>query len=168
MEQRIAELKVVYPGVSDEALKASIEKADADKARRKARNDKAKGELVAKGAQEPIATPKAETPKPAAPATPKLASNARPSMPHAEFVVIAIRKLRKPPFKGIHSVYSGLNNAFMGNYGVDKAEAVRLINVVVASGAVSSRPVKGGAMLYLRGEAPDSTRADVLGTILGD
>ena len=29
-----------------------------------------------------------------------------------EFVIRAIRKLRKPPYKGIHSVYSGFNKAF--------------------------------------------------------
>jgi hypothetical protein len=29
-----------------------------------------------------------------------------------EFVIRAIKKLRKPPYKGIHSVYSGFNRAF--------------------------------------------------------
>ena len=29
-----------------------------------------------------------------------------------EFVFRAIKRLRKPPYKGIHSVYSGFNQAF--------------------------------------------------------
>jgi hypothetical protein len=170
IEERITELKAVYPGLTDAQLRESIEKADADKAKRKARNDKTKQELVAKGAGEPVgAKPETAKPETKPPATaPKIAPNARPTMAHADFVVRAIKNLRRPPFKGVHSVYGGINNAFMSNYGVDKAEAMRLISVVVASGVVDSRPVKGGVMLYLKGEMPESTRGDVLGQILGD
>jgi len=36
-----------------------------------------------------------------------------------DFVVKAIKKLRKPPYKGIHSVYSGFNQAFKEYFGTN-------------------------------------------------
>lgn len=169
IEERVADLRKSYPSVSDEALRASIIEADKAREARKNRNKKIKDELVAKGGQEPIGakpeTAKPETPKPKA----TFAKGARPDVAHAVFVINAIRVLRRPPFKGIHSVYSGLNRNFGLNYGLDKAQTIEAIGKVVASGVVSSRPVKGGIMLYIPGEMPGSTRDDdVLGKILGD
>ncbi len=40
-----------------------------------------------------------------------------------EFVLQAIKKLRKEPFRGIHSVYSGFNEAFRKYFGTNPVEA---------------------------------------------
>jgi len=68
-----------------------------------------------------------------------------------EFVLEAIRKLRKPPFRGIHSVYSGFNEAFRKYFG---SNPVEVTNRLAAEGKIETRPFKGGMMLFLPGEAP--------------
>ncbi|NWF93752.1 MAG: hypothetical protein HXY46_12600 [Syntrophaceae bacterium] len=68
-----------------------------------------------------------------------------------EFVVQAIRKLRKEPFRGIHSVYSGFNEAFRKYFGTNPVEATSRL---AAEGKIEVRPFKGGAMLFLPNEAP--------------
>lgn len=68
-----------------------------------------------------------------------------------EFVHQAIKKLRKEPFRGIHSVYSGFNEAFRKYFGTNPVEATSRL---AAEGKIEIRPVKGGAMLFLPGEAP--------------
>ena len=68
-----------------------------------------------------------------------------------EFVVQAIKKLRKEPFRGIHSVYSGFNTAFRKYFGTNPVEATSRL---AAEGKIEIRPFKGGAMLFLAGEAP--------------
>ncbi len=68
-----------------------------------------------------------------------------------EFVFRAIKRLRKPPYKGIHSVYSGFNQAFKEHFDKNPVEAtIRL----AAEGKIVTRPVRGGVMLYLPEEAP--------------
>ncbi|MBM4279149.1 MAG: hypothetical protein FJ130_14910 [Deltaproteobacteria bacterium] len=74
-----------------------------------------------------------------------------------EFVVEAIRKLRKAPFRGIHSVYSGFNEAFRKYFGINPVEAT---NRLAAEGKIETRPVKGGVMLFLPGEAPKRPSAE--------
>lgn len=81
-----------------------------------------------------------------------------------EFVVRAIRKLRKPPYKGIHTVYSGFNQAYREYFGTDP---IAQTNKMAAAGAIIIRPVKGGVMLYLPEDVdkrPDTK--DVLKDIL--
>ena len=68
-----------------------------------------------------------------------------------EFVTQAIRKLRKEPFRGIHSVYSGFNEAFRKYFGTSPIEAT---SKLAAEGKIETRPFKGGMMLFLPGEAP--------------
>jgi hypothetical protein len=68
-----------------------------------------------------------------------------------EFIVQAIKKLRKDPFRGIHSVYSGFNEAFRKYFGTNPVEATTKL---AAEGKVETRPFKGGAMLFLPGEGP--------------
>lgn len=68
-----------------------------------------------------------------------------------EFVVQAIKRLRKDPFRSIHSVYSGFNEAFRKYFGTNPVEATSRL---AAEGKIETRPVKGGAMLFLPGEAP--------------
>jgi len=83
-----------------------------------------------------------------------------------DFVVKAIKKLRKPPYKGIHSVYSGFNQAFKEYYGTNP---VATTEKLAKEGKITLRPVKGGVMLYLPEEAPGPRDAkSLLKTILGD
>lgn len=74
-----------------------------------------------------------------------------------EFVVEAIRKLRKDPFRGIHSVYSGFNEAFRKYFGTNPVEAT---NRLATQSKIETRPFKGGAMLFLPGEAPKRPSAE--------
>jgi hypothetical protein len=82
-----------------------------------------------------------------------------------EFVLQAIKKLRKEPYRGIHSVYSGFNEAFRRYFGTNPVEATSRL---VAGGKIETRPFKGGVMLFLPGEAPKRPSADeVIQLILG-
>ena len=77
-----------------------------------------------------------------------------------EFVKKAILSLRKDPYKGIHSVYSGFNEAFRAYFNEDP---VKWTNQLASEGAVELRPARGGIMLYLPGDAPArSTGKEVL------
>jgi hypothetical protein len=82
-----------------------------------------------------------------------------------EFVHQAIKKLRKEPFRGIHSVYSGFNEAFRKYFGTNPVEATSRL---AAEGKIEVRPFKGGAMLFLPGEAPRRpTAEEIIHLILG-
>jgi len=71
---------------------------------------------------------------------------------HEEFVRKAIVSLRKEGYKGIHSVFSGFNDAFKQYFsGENPVEAT---NKLADAGKVVIRPVKGGVMLYLPEDAP--------------
>jgi hypothetical protein len=81
-----------------------------------------------------------------------------------EFVARAIKRLRNPPYKGIHSVYSGFNQAFREYFNKDPVEATTKL---AKEGKIVTRPVRGGVVIYLPEDAPsamDSKR--VLETIL--
>lgn len=69
-----------------------------------------------------------------------------------EFVSLAITRLRTGNYKGIHTVYSGFNEAFKKYF--DGADPVETTNKLSDEGAIQLRPVKRGVMLYLPGEAP--------------
>ena len=82
-----------------------------------------------------------------------------------EFVVKAIKKLRKPPYKGIHSVYSRFNQAFKEYFGTNPVEATQRLG---KEGKIVIRPARGGVMLYLPEDAPGAGGStSVLNTILG-
>ncbi len=72
-------------------------------------------------------------------------------MSEEEFVIRAIKRLRKPPYKGIHSVYSGFNQAFKEYFGKNPIEATQRL---AQEGKIVTRPVRGGVMLYLPEESP--------------
>jgi hypothetical protein len=74
-----------------------------------------------------------------------------------EFVQRAITRLRKEPYKGIHSVYSGFNKAFKDYFNSNPVEATTRL---AAEGKLVTRPVRGGVMLYLPGEAPPPKGSD--------
>lgn len=78
-----------------------------------------------------------------------------------EFIVRAIKKLRGK-YRGIHTVFSGFNEAFRQYFGEDPRPVTQ---EMAAKGIIEIRPVKGGVMLYLKGEAPRAG-ADVLEKIL--
>lgn len=66
---------------------------------------------------------------------------------HYEFTRQAIMKLRKPPFSGIHVVYSGFNQAFRAYFGENPVGIVdKLPGIVV-------KPTKGGAIIRLAEDA---------------
>ena len=83
-----------------------------------------------------------------------------------DFVVKAIKKLRKPPYKGIHTVYSGFNQAFKDYFGTNPVETTQRL---AKEGKITIRPVKGGVMLYLPEDAlgPRDSKS-VLESILGE
>jgi hypothetical protein len=83
-----------------------------------------------------------------------------------EFVLRAIKKLRKPPYKGIHSVYSGFNRAFRDYFQKDPIDTTTKL---AEEGKIVTRPVKGGVMIYLPDEAPAPRGSDdVLSKILDE
>ncbi|MCJ7786488.1 MAG: hypothetical protein MUP41_21375 [Desulfobacterales bacterium] len=82
-----------------------------------------------------------------------------------EFVLQAIKRLRKEPFRGIHSVYSGFNEAFRKYFGTNPVEVTSRL---AAEGKMEIRPFKGGVMLFLPGEAPKRPSAEeIIQLILG-
>ena len=76
-----------------------------------------------------------------------------------EFVKLAISKLRLENYKGIHSVYSGFNEAFKTYY--DGANPIDATGMLAKEGKITLRPVKGGVMLYMSGEGPQMSRGDL-------
>jgi len=73
-------------------------------------------------------------------------------MNHEEFIKKAIVSLRKEGYKGIHTVYSGFNEAFKKYFpGENPIEAT---NKLAQEGKIVIRPVKGGVMLYLPEDVP--------------
>lgn len=75
-----------------------------------------------------------------------------------EFVKQAILTLRTEPYKGIHSVYSGFNEAFKKYF--EGQDPVKVTTRMAEEAKISIRPVKGGVILYLPEDAPKTTRAD--------
>ena len=80
-----------------------------------------------------------------------------------EFMRRAIVKLRGK-YKGIHSVFSGFNQAFKEYFGTNPVEATQRLS---KEGKIIIRPAKGGVMLYLPEDALNSTES-VLKKILGE
>lgn len=75
-------------------------------------------------------------------------------MSHEEFVKKAIVSLRKEGYKGIHTVYSGFNEAFKKYF--ENEDPIKTTNQLASDGKIVIRPVKGGVMLYLPEDAPAS------------
>ena len=91
-----------------------------------------------------------------------MAKEGKPKLSEEEFVVRAIKKLRKQPYKGIHTVYSGFNQAFKEYFGTNPVEMTQRL---AKEGKIVVRPVRGGVMLYLPEDAPQAGE-DALGKIL--
>jgi hypothetical protein len=73
-----------------------------------------------------------------------------------EFVFRAIRRLRKPPYLGIHTVYSGFNQAFKDHFSKNPVEITKKM---AEEGKVVIRPVRGGVMLYLPNDLPKAKKS---------
>lgn len=71
---------------------------------------------------------------------------------HEEFVRRAIISLRKPGFKGIHTVFSGFNHAFKKYF--EGEDPVEITKKLAEEGKILIRPVKGGVMIYLPEDRP--------------
>jgi len=69
-----------------------------------------------------------------------------------QFTLRAIERLRTPPSKGVHSVYSGFNAAFRKCYPL--LDPVGFTNQLADDGKIVIRPTKGGVILYKSGDAP--------------
>ena len=90
-----------------------------------------------------------------------------PSLSEEEFVTEGIKKLRKEPYRGIHSVYSGFNEAFRKHFNKDPIE---FTSKMVSEGKLEIIPLKSGkgVMLYLPGDGPRGKKTDeALKKILG-
>jgi len=87
----------------------------------------------------------------------------RKELNYEEFFKMAILKLRDiSKSHGIHSVFSGFNQAFREYFGEDP---IKVTQELANKGEIEIRYVKGGVMIYLSGEAPKS-RADLGKTAL--
>jgi hypothetical protein len=73
---------------------------------------------------------------------------------HEEFVKKAIVTLRKEGYKGIHTVYSGFNDAFKKYF--EGENPIEATNRLAQEGKIVLRPVKGGVMIYLPEDAPST------------
>lgn len=75
---------------------------------------------------------------------------------YEEFFTKAILNLRDTSkSKGIHTVYSGFNQAFREYYSSDP---IPITQELVKKGIIELKPVKGGVMIYLPGEGPSKNK----------
>jgi hypothetical protein len=77
---------------------------------------------------------------------------------YEEFVKQAILKLRTGDYKGIHTVYSGFNEAFRKYF--DGANPIEITTQLAQEKKIVIRPVKGGVMLYLPEDVPQTSKAE--------
>lgn len=75
-----------------------------------------------------------------------------------EFVRLAIEKLRTEPYKGIHTVFSGFNEAFKKYF--SGQDPIQFTNRLAEEGKLVIRPMKGGVVLYLPEDGPKMSRGD--------
>lgn len=82
-------------------------------------------------------------------------SSATPSPAEVEsFIRKAFKVARKPGYRGLHTVYSKLNEAMRTHW--PGCNPVDLTKSLVAQGKLISHPAKGGAMIYLPEEPPNT------------
>lgn len=79
---------------------------------------------------------------------------------HEEFIRKAIVSLRKEGYKGIHTVYSGFNEAFKKYFEGDNP--IDVTNKLAKEGKIIIRPVRGGVMLYLPEDIDTERGADAI------
>lgn len=74
-----------------------------------------------------------------------------------QFVLKAIERLRTPPYKGIHAVYSGFNAAFREYFPL--LDPVDVTNKMAQDGKIVIRPARGGVILYKAEDVSQATSA---------
>ena len=83
-----------------------------------------------------------------------MATDEKPKLSEEEFVRRAIKKLRGN-YKGIHTIYSGFNQAFRDYF---KTNPFVTTQRLAKEGKITILPVKGGVMLYLPEDAPTGSK----------
>lgn len=88
-----------------------------------------------------------------------------------QFILRAIERLegRNPKFpRGIHTVYSGFNDAYRKAF--PERDPIADVDAAVATGKIEKRLVRGGAVIYLPGTAParKTNAEDALSAIMAD
>lgn len=79
-----------------------------------------------------------------------------------QFVITAIKTLRKDGRMGIHVVYSKFNAAFRAKFNTDPQPVTKAMEL---AGKIVVQPCRGGAMLYLAGEQPEDATSKALAAI---
>jgi hypothetical protein len=84
-------------------------------------------------------------------------------MSELQFVLKAIDTLKVPykdkatgemvTPKGLHVRYTGFNDAFKDYFGKDPIPAV---NALIEQGKIEGHPIKGGFLIYKKGEMPEA------------
>lgn len=82
----------------------------------------------------------------------------RKKLTHEEFVSLAILKLRTGNFRGIHTVFSGFNEAFKLYF--EGENPVEVTSRLAEEGKIAIRPARRGVVLYLPEEAPQASRGE--------
>lgn len=83
-----------------------------------------------------------------------------------EFTLRAILALRVGKYKGIHTVYSGFNNAFREYF--NNEDPVPATKALADAGKIALRIAKGGAIIYRPEDGPKEKPIDnPLSKILG-
>jgi len=75
-----------------------------------------------------------------------------------QFVLKAIERLRVPPYKGIHAVFSGFNEAFREYFPL--LDPVDVTTQLAKEGKIFIRPVRKGVMLYKAEDMPQATSGE--------
>ena len=84
-----------------------------------------------------------------------------------EFVLKAIERLRVPPYKGIHTVFSGFNEAFREYFPL--LDPVDFTTQLSKEGKIVIRPAKKGVIIYKAGDVTLTTSGkDALKKIVED
>jgi hypothetical protein len=84
-----------------------------------------------------------------------------PNLSEVEFVRRSILNLRGK-YKGIHTIYSGFNEAFKKYFGTNPIEATKKLS---EEGKIVIRPTKGGVMIYLPEDLPGGPPKNVDDTL---
>lgn len=95
-----------------------------------------------------------------------MAKPAETKLTREEFTLRAISALRVGKYKGIHTVFSGFNNAYRKYFGEDPVAATKAL---ADAGKIVLRIAKGGATIYRPEDAPKERPIDdPLSKILGE
>ena len=92
-----------------------------------------------------------------------------------QFCQRAVLKLRRDPYKGIHTVFSGFNSGWKEYFGTDPVAGTRKLAGYVLEGdkwvkrnegQIFLTPAKRGCMIYLNADdVPNSTAKKALATM---